>query len=102
MTSPRAHDSIRDDELEALICDCLDLLLPVLPPDQANIVRAVDMEGASPQSVTDSLGRDLDEVVTSLSLGRQGLKDLFGELSMICPEHGLAGCDCHSKRASKI
>ena len=102
MTSPRAPDSIRDDELEALICDCLDLLLPVLPPDQANIVRAVDMEGASPQSVTDSLGRDLDEVVTSLSLGRQGLKDLFGELSMICPEHGLAGCDCHSKRASKI
>lgn len=102
MTSPRAPGSIRDDELEALICDCLDVLLPVLPPDQANIVRAVDMEGASPQSVADTLGRDLDEVVTSLSLGRQGLKDLFGELSMICPEHGLAGCDCHSKRVSKI
>lgn len=102
MTSPSAPGSIRDDELEALICDCLDVLLPVLPPDQANIVRAVDMEGASPQSVADTLGRDLNEVVTFLSLGRQGLKDLFGELSMICPEHGLAGCDCHSKCASKI
>ena len=102
MRSPRAPGSIRDDELEALICDCLDVLLPVLPPNQANIVRAVDMEGASPQSVADTLGRDLDEVVTSLSLGRQGLKDLIGELSMICPEHGLAACDCHSKRVSKI
>lgn len=102
MRSPRAPGSIRDDELEALICDCLDVLLPVLPPDQANIVRAVDLERESPRFVAETLGLRLNEVVTSLSLGRQGLKDLFGELSMICPEHGLAGCDCHSKRASRI
>ena len=91
------RDPIRDDELEALICDCLDMLLTTLPPEQANVVRAVDVEGASPQSVAESHGLSLSQVTTHLALGRQGLKDRFGEMLMICPQHGLAGCACHLK-----
>ena len=94
---PGNLDPIRDDELEALIWDCLDLLLPTLPPEQAYIVRAVDMEQASPQSVAEIYGLSLSDVNTHLARGRQGLKDRFGEMLMICPEHGLAGCACHLK-----
>ncbi len=97
MRSPGKPDPVHDDELEALICDCLDLLLPTLPPEQANAVRAIDVEGALPQSVANMLGRSLNEVTTCLDLGRQGLKDRFGEMHMMCPRHGLAGCDCHLK-----
>ena len=95
MRLPDNSNPIRDDELEALICSCLDLLLPSLPPEQADVVRAIDVEGVPPQSVADSLGLRLDEVTTYLALGREGLKNRFGEMCMICPLHGLAGCDCH-------
>jgi DNA-directed RNA polymerase specialized sigma24 family protein len=91
----RNPDSIRDEELEALICDCLDLLLSTLPPEQANIVRAVEVEGVLPQSVAEIQGLSLRQVNKQLALGRQGLKDLFGEMKMVCPQHGLAGCGCH-------
>lgn len=95
MKSVGNPDPIGDDELEALICDCIEILFQTLPADQASIVRAIDLEGASPQSVADTLGLGLGEVATSLALGRQGLKATFGEMSRICPVHGLAGCECH-------
>ncbi len=97
MKSSSNPDAIRDDELDALICDCLDALLSTLSPDQANTVRAVDVEGALPQSVADIQGLSLNEVTTYLALGRQGLKDRFGEMQLICPQHGQEGCDCHLK-----
>jgi DNA-directed RNA polymerase specialized sigma24 family protein len=89
---------IRDDELEALVCDCLNMLLSTLPPGQANIVRAVDMEQATPKSVAEIHRLSLSDVITQLAHGRQGLKDRFGEMLMICPQHGLAGCACHLER----
>ena len=95
MKLPGNPDPIHDDGLEALICGCLDLLLSTLPPEQANFVRAVDVEGAVPQSVAESHGLSLSQVTTHLALGRQCLADRFGEMLMICPQHGLAGCACH-------
>ncbi len=92
--SPSNPDPIHDEELGALICDCLDLLLSTLPPQQANAVRAIDLEGAVPKSVADKHGLSLNEVTMHLALGRQGLKDRIGEMHMICPQHGIAGCGC--------
>lgn len=97
MKSPSDPDAIRDEELEILIYESLDLLLSTLPLKQASIVRAIDLAGALPQSVADNHGLTLNEVTRQLALGRQSLTDRFGEMLMICPQHGLAGCDCHSK-----
>lgn len=85
---------IGDDGLEALICDCLDLLLPTLPLEQANVIRAVDVEGALPQSVAKIDGLSLNRVTTLLVHGRHGLKGRFGEMLVIRLQHGLAGCAC--------
>jgi DNA-directed RNA polymerase specialized sigma24 family protein len=97
MTSPHHPEPVRDDELEELICGCLDLLLSTLPPEQANVFRAVDVEGASPQSVAELQALSLKAVTAHLALGRQALKDRFAEMHSVCPEHGLAGCACHLK-----
>ena len=94
MSSPSNSDPIRDDGLEALICDCLDLFLSTLPPEQANIVRSVDVEGELSQSVADTLGLSLNTVTEHLILGRQALKERSAEMCTICPQRGLAGCDC--------
>lgn len=94
MKPPGKPNIVRDDELEVLICDCLDLLLPTLTAKQAEVVRAIDLEGASAASVADRLDLSLNEVTTCLAQGRQGLKDRFGEMHMVCLQHGLADCDC--------
>jgi len=89
--------AVHDDELKTLICDCVDVFLSTLPPKQANVVRAVDMEGVPPQSVADIQGLSLKEVNAHLALGRQTLKGRFGEMLSIWPPLRLAGCDGHSK-----
>jgi DNA-directed RNA polymerase specialized sigma24 family protein len=94
---PGTTDLIRDDEREALICDCLEVLLSTLPTEQASIVRAIDLEGALSWSVAVSHRLSLNEATTQLALGRQSLRDRFRDMYMICPQHGLAGCDCYLK-----
>ena len=91
MKSPGQADAGHDDELDALIFDCLELLLPTLPPDQARVVRAVDVEGALPASFAEKHGLDLDEVTACLVLGRQGLRNRFGEMHMTCSQCGPEG-----------
>ena len=95
-------DSARDEELDELICDCLELLLTALPADQANIVRAVDLDGSLPESVAEAQGLLLKDVMARLALGRKGLKGAFGKMYMICPEHGQAGCDCNTKGCENL
>ncbi len=101
MKSQSNPGPIRVDELEALLWGCLDVLVPTLPPEQANIIRAIDLEAALPQWVADILGLSLNGVTRHLALGRQSLKDRFGEMHMICPQHGLAGCDYHLNGEAK-
>tara|TARA_R110000850_G_scaffold49916_5_gene122903 strand:- start:149 stop:592 length:444 start_codon:yes stop_codon:yes gene_type:complete len=97
MEASNNPDSARDDELDELICDCLELLLAALPADQAHIIRAVDLEGSLPESVAEAQGLFLRDVMARLAPGRKGLKGVFGKMYMICPEHGQAVCDCNTK-----
>lgn len=90
----RTTDPVPDEELEALICGVLDVLLSTLPPKQARIVRAVDLAGELPATVAETSGLSPDLVAAQLALGRQGLEERIEEMCIICPQHGLAGCDC--------
>ena len=83
-----------DDELEALICDCIKLLLPTLPSDEAAIISAIDVDGASPHSVAGTHGYSEDKVKSHLEMGRLRLQSRFGEMQTVCPNQGLSGCDC--------
>lgn len=97
MTSPDKPEHIGDEELRALICECVDLLLPTIPPGQAEVVRAIDVEGASLRSISGKLGLSIGEAESVLAQGRQSVKDRFGEMNKICTEHGLTGCNCNLK-----
>ena len=94
MNPSRNASPDRDEELEALVCDCLDLLLPILPSGQKDVVYAIDVEGKAPQTVADELEMSLDEVSTLLAIGRQGVKEQLNMMQNIFPKHGLADCDC--------
>lgn len=95
MKRSKSISPIPDEELDALICDCINLLLGTLPPKQANIVHAIDLAAAAPRLVAETQGLSLDEMNMHLALGRQGLKDRFDEMYMISSQLGAAGCNCN-------
>lgn len=97
MTSPGQLDADRDDELDALIFDCLKSLLRTLPPEQARVVRAVDLQGAPPASFAKKRGLDLNEVTACLVLGRQGIGKWFGEMRKIRLQCDMEGCGGQSE-----
>lgn len=84
-----------DDEMKVVICDCLDLLLPILPLDQALIVRAIDLEGISLMIVAIRLEISLTEVVKRLKFGRQTLNAHIGELFVGPSQDGPTSCGYH-------
>ena len=88
-------DPASDPELDELICDCIDMFLSTLPTEQANILQRVDVDGERTEDVALSLGLSASTMADQLGRGRQALKERFAEMSRICPEHGLAGCDCN-------
>ncbi len=94
MKGPTGSDPASDPELDELICDCIDIFLSTLPPEQAEIVQRVDVDGGLLEDVARSLGLSASTIADQLGCGRQALKERFAEMSRICPEHGLAGCDC--------
>jgi DNA-directed RNA polymerase specialized sigma24 family protein len=71
------------------------MFLSTLPPEQAEIVQRAVIDGERPEDVAHSLGLSASMMAYQLGCGRQALKELFAEMSRICPEHGLAGCDCN-------
>jgi len=92
---PTGSDTISDPELDELICDCIDMFLSTLPLEQAEIVQRVDVDRERPADVAHSLGLSAGTLAYQIECGRQALKERFAEMSRICPEHGLAGCDCN-------
>ncbi len=95
MKGSKSISPIPDEELDALICNCINLLLGTLPPKQANIVHAIDLAGAAPRLVAETQGLSLDEMNMHLAHGRQGQKNRFGEMHMISSQLGAAGCNCN-------
>ena len=71
------------------------MFLSTLPTEQANILQRIDVDGEQPEDVAHSLGLSAGTMTEQLGCGRQALKERFAEISRICPEHGLAGCDCN-------
>lgn len=94
MKSEGTPGSSQDPELDALICDCLNLLLSTLAPEQAAIVHRVDVGGETPEDIAESLGIRPEVVADQLVRGRVALTERFAQMSRICPEHGLTGCEC--------
>ncbi|WP_448325894.1 hypothetical protein [Sulfitobacter sp. M13] len=102
MKRPTISDPASDPELDELICDCIDMFLSTLPTEQANILQRVDVDGERPEDVAPSLGLSASAIADQLGCARQALKERFAEMSRICPEHGLAGCDCDLSNRAKL
>ncbi len=83
-------------------CACLHTLLPALRPDQAELVRRVDLNQEDRASLATELGVAPGTLAVRLHRARQALGQALVASCSSCPEHGFDDCCCHpnnSKRA---
>lgn len=84
------------DALEAMghICTCIDGLIPRLRDSDADLIRRVDIEGASRAAVAAELGIGSGALAVRLHRARAALRDRLLNHCGCCCEHGFQDCHC--------
>lgn len=80
--------------LENTACSCVLPLLPTLKPEYADILRRVDLSGASRQQVAAALGVSVNNLTVRLHRARQAIKRALLMACTTCPQHGFLRCAC--------
>lgn len=92
----RLAESATELELQDAICTCMKTLLPTLKPEYADLLRRVDLEGASLTSVAAELGISANNATVRLHRARQALKKQLETSCGTCATHGCLDCTCGS------
>ncbi|MET0556203.1 MAG: sigma-70 family RNA polymerase sigma factor [Vicinamibacteria bacterium] len=83
----------------AALCRCFEPLVATLPPDQARVLRRVDLEEARPVDVAAELGVTANAAMVRLHRARRALRERLLETCRACAEHGCLDCSCGPTRA---
>lgn len=87
-----------DSEIEQEICRCFNDLLPTLRDEYANLLRRVDLEGASIATVSDETGSTPNNTRVKLHRARKALRKQLERSCGSCAEHHCLDCSCRSSR----
>ena len=97
----RAMESFAQESSAALgaeenrdLCACVLPLLDALPPEDAALLRQVDMDGASPTELATTQGVRVNTVNVRLHRARQKLRAQLEAVCRTCATHGCLDCDC--------
>lgn len=90
-----------DEDLDEAICNCLHKLLPTLKPDQADLIRRIDLAGEPREVVASRLGITVGALNVRLHRARRALKQRLEEMCLTCPVHGYLDCGCEEAEASR-
>ena len=91
---PEAADAAAEGE----ICRCFEALLPALKPDQAAVLKAVDLEGRRPVDVAAAEGITPNAAMVRLHRARKALRVRLEETCRACAVHGCLDCTCREAR----
>ncbi len=100
----RAADALARDEaaLRSAVCRCVDRLLGGLEPGQRELLRRVDLEGASPSEVAGALGITPGNAAVRLHRARKALRSRLEAVCGSCTRHKCLDCHCAEGRASAV
>lgn len=90
------------DTLFVALCECLVALLPLLRPDQADLIRRIDLQGAARAPVAAELGITRGALGVRLHRARVALRNLLLAACISCPEHGFDDCACHPGKMEQL
>lgn len=85
-------------ELQAAICACLHELIATIKPDDADLIRRIDLNEEPRAAVAADLGLTPATLALRLHRARNALKQRLTEMCLTCPEHGFMDCDCDTVR----
>jgi RNA polymerase sigma factor (sigma-70 family) len=90
------------DGLHDELCACLHALLPTLRPDQAELVRRVDLGEEDRASIAADFGISLATLAVRLYRARQALYRALLASCASCCEHGFDDCTCVPDKAKAL
>lgn len=85
-----------DAGLEAQVCACVDALIPTLKPEYADVLRRVELGGASVVEVAAELGVTPNNAAVRLHRARGALKKRLEQTCGTCTKHGCLDCTCQA------
>jgi len=85
-----------DAGLEAQVCACVDALIPTLKPEYADVLRRVELGGASVVEVAAELGVTPNNAAVRLHRARGALKKRLEQTCGTCTQHGCLDCTCQA------
>lgn len=83
-----------DEEESRVVCACLERLIPTLAGRYGSLIRRIDLDGESPETVGASLGITKNNLNVRLHRARSQLKRRLEENCRICAKHGCLDCHC--------
>jgi RNA polymerase sigma-70 factor (ECF subfamily) len=87
-----------DTALTAEVCACVDGLIPTLKPEYADLLRRVELGGASVVEAAAELGVTPNNAAVRLHRARAALKKRLEQTCGTCTEHGCLECTCQAGR----
>lgn len=84
--------------LEGAVCACMGELIPTLKPEYAEVLRRVELEGASVSDVAVELGVTANNAAVRLHRAREALRKRLEQTCGTCTEHGCLECTCKPDR----
>lgn len=89
-------EAARERSLRSAACACVEALLPRLPAAQADLLRRVDLGGASPREAAAALGITAGSAAVRLHRGRQALRRMLEAVCGTCTRHRCLDCRCRA------
>ncbi len=87
-------DTTPDAEETRILCACFERLLPELPEQYRDLIRRVDLEGASPTALAAERGVSPNALTVQLHRARRRLRELLEATCRVCATHGCLDCTC--------
>jgi RNA polymerase sigma factor (sigma-70 family) len=85
-----------DAAIDAEVCACVDALIPTLKPEYADLLRRVELGGASVVDAAAELGVTPNNAAVRLHRARGALKKRLEQTCGTCTEHGCLECTCRA------
>lgn len=93
-TLDQAEDVAIDEELEAVVCQCLGDLIPTLKEEYRALLTRVELDGLSVAEASAELGITANNGGVRLFRARDALKQKLRDACGTCTEHGCLDCTC--------
>lgn len=84
-------------DLEEELCACVGELLSTLPPEQAELLRLVELEDVAPSRVAERLGLTPGNARVRVHRARAALRERVEQTCRTCARHGCLDCTCGAK-----